>query len=116
MSALKFHGIEKARLAAWRREPWRIALGPKRAPGRYETAVSKGRPRMATSKSSEGVLRHWKLRTGRGGTCDGQRLCVAYWAWAEGTRGSGSLRQVREGSHAREGEVGGLAVLGFCSS
>jgi hypothetical protein len=39
----------KPRKDVWREEPARIARGPKRAPGRYETAVSKGAPRMAMS-------------------------------------------------------------------
>jgi hypothetical protein len=39
----------KPRKDVWREEPARMARGPKRAPGRYETAVSKGAPRMAMS-------------------------------------------------------------------
>lgn len=52
----------KPRKAVWRADAARIARGPKRAPERYDTAVSKGTPRMAMSKSDalsvEGMVRH----------------------------------------------------------
>jgi hypothetical protein len=47
----------KPRKEVWREEPARMARGPKRAPGRYETAVSKGAPIMPMSKADSGWVK-----------------------------------------------------------
>lgn len=50
------------RSECWRPDAWRIARGPKRAPGRYVTAVSKGAPTTAMSYGSVGSVRHLTWR------------------------------------------------------
>jgi hypothetical protein len=50
--------VLKPRKDVWRADAARMARGPKRAPGLYVTAVSKGTPRIAMSKMVSGLTRH----------------------------------------------------------